>query len=655
MAAATPERRRDVDGLRAVAIALVVAFHAVPDHLPGGFVGVDVFFVISGFLISRILMADDRPGRFRRFYERRARRLFPALALVLLATLAAGHVLLLAAPFERLARHTVAAALFVANFAFWRDSGYFDAAALEKPLLHLWSLGIEEQFYLVWPALFWWLLRRPGRALRATLALAAASFAATVLVADRSPTAVFYLPWFRFWELLAGAIVAQVPALAGARQRGAGGALLGGGALASIVAGAVWIDPHRPFPSWPALLPVVGTAVLLWGGEQTWLGRRLLAARPVVGLGLISYPLYLWHWPLLSFHDELYPDATAADRAPALLLALLLAIATWAAVERPARSFYRHAPRLATATIAGSLALLAGTAWVLPQVRPRRLDVPPEITFLEAQRELDRTLRASLVPRPCPGSAAPAAALARVCVAGAAGAGAPIVLWGDSTAASWAPLVHALAAERGQPAIVLSVSGCPPLLGVHGPYHDGCDPAAAAARLDYLRGLQPSHVVLTARWGAYVGEPAAGDQSPPHFVSLAPGVPATLGTSVEAVSRQLPETLRAVSAIAPTVVLAAAPDLLHAPFRAVPRGVELRPPLARHRTAQQVVAAAFAGAAAAGLPVTVLDPAELLCADGRCAAVVGATLVYQDDNHVTAQGALLFRDELRAALLRLPR
>src|SRR5688500_16219513 len=350
-------RRRDIDGLRALAIALVVGYHAVPGLLRGGFVGVDVFFVISGYLISRILAADTGPGKFRRFYERRARRLLPALAVVLAATLALGCQLLLSQELHRLARHALAAALFVVNLVLWRDSGYFDTDALEKPLLHLWSLGIEEQFYFVWPALFWALLRRGARgALGATAALALASFAATVLVAQAAPEAVFYLPWFRFWELLAGALVAQVPALGPAAQRSWRGLLVSLAGAGLVLAGAVLIDPGRPFPSWPALAPVLGAALLLWGGEHTWLGRVPLSARPVVGLGLISYPLYLWHWPLLSFQAELDPQVSAGERGRAVVLALLLSVVTYVGIEKPARAFYRRSPRAAVATLLATLA-----------------------------------------------------------------------------------------------------------------------------------------------------------------------------------------------------------------------------------------------------------------------------------------------------------
>ncbi len=342
------ERRRDIDGIRAIAIALVVAYHAAPTLVPAGFVGVDVFFVLSGFLITRILLADALPGRVRRFYERRLRRLAPALILVLAVCLAAGWLLLLPEELRQLGRHALAATLFVANFVFFKETGYFDSEAFEKPLLHLWSLGIEEQFYLAWPLLVWALVRR-GQARWGTVWLALASLAGALGIARSAPDAGFYLPWFRFWELLAGALVAQLPRAAERSRTGREALALA--AVAAVVASALMIDPRSAFPSWNALGPVVGTAVLLWTGGETWFARRCLAAAPMVLVGLVSYPLYLWHWPLLSFH-ALLSDPTAWSRGAMVGLALLLSLATYFGVEKPAQRWYR--PPAATRRLGAS-------------------------------------------------------------------------------------------------------------------------------------------------------------------------------------------------------------------------------------------------------------------------------------------------------------
>lgn len=287
--------RPDIDGLRAIAVIAVVLFHAKPNNLRGGFVGVDVFFVISGFLISGIVLTDLQQGRFSfsNFYTRRIRRIFPALVLVLIPTLAFGWFVLTPDEYKQLGRHTIGAATFVSNLILWREAGYFDAAAQSKPLLHLWSLGIEEQFYLVWPLSLVLLWKKKSRALTAICVLALASFTLNSVLVNSLPTATFYLPVTRIWELLAGATVAcfalqyKMPAL-----RAIGQCLATLGAL-MILFSFIFLHESQSFPGWRALIPVLGTVFLISAGAESWINRRVLAAQPLVFVGLISYPLYL--------------------------------------------------------------------------------------------------------------------------------------------------------------------------------------------------------------------------------------------------------------------------------------------------------------------------------------------------------------------------
>lgn len=642
------ERRRDIDGIRALAIALVVAYHAAPTLVPAGFVGVDVFFVVSGFLITRILLADALPGRFRRFYERRIRRLAPALILVLSVCLAAGWLLLLPEELRQLGRHALAATLFVANFVFFKETGYFDSEAFEKPLLHLWSLGIEEQFYLAWPLLVWALVRR-GRALQGTIVLALFSLGGALVIARSAPEAGFYLPWFRFWELLAGALVAQIPGSAG-RSR-AGKEALALAAVAGLVASALMIDPRGAFPSWNALVPVVGTAVLLWTGAETWLARRCLASAPMVLGGLVSYPLYLWHWPLLSF-QALLSEPTAWSRGAMVGLALLLSIATYFGIEKPAQRWYRHRPRQAVWALVACLGGVAGTSfWLLYRAPPTMPHTVPYLEFLTAQRDLHYRLGSAIRTEPCPVTGDHREAVASLCVAsGPADAALSAVVWGDSTAESWGPLVQNWAAERQARAAVFSVSGCPPLLGIRSPMRAHCELADGAWKERLIAELRPSVIVLTARWGAYVNEPAPGDRGVAHRITTSTEDPPTLASSRAALARQLPATLERLTRIAPVIVVLAAPDLVRNPLRALPRGLEVRPTLEGHREAQLLVEQVVREAAAGNRRIAVLDPAETFCVGPRCEAILGGVLVYQDDNHVTAQGALLLRDAFARAL-----
>ena len=322
--------RPDIDGLRAVAILAVLAFHAFPDSVRGGFVGVDVFFVISGFLITSLLAKAMAAGRFslRQFYARRIRRIFPALALVAVACLGAGWYLLLADEYAQLGKHVAATSAFGLNFVLWNEAGYFDRAGVLKPLLHLWSLGVEEQFYIVWPLVLWLAFKVRVRPLALTLVLIAASFGYGVWVTGTNTTAAFYSPLTRFWELAIGCGLAlwTPPGTAQALDSRAidhAKAIVG---LALVLAGIRFIHRDLPFPGWWALLPTVGTGLLISAGPGAWVNRHVLSQRVLVWVGLISYPLYLWHWPLLSFaRIQSWEPLTAALRVELVLASVVLA------------------------------------------------------------------------------------------------------------------------------------------------------------------------------------------------------------------------------------------------------------------------------------------------------------------------------------------
>jgi peptidoglycan/LPS O-acetylase OafA/YrhL len=340
--------RPDIDGLRAVAVVAVVLFHAFPHSLPGGFVGVDLFFVISGFLISSIILKQLQHGNFKfaDFYARRIVRIFPALLLVLVATLAFGWFALLPNEFRALGKHTAAATAFVSNFVLWSEAGYFDTAAQSKPLLHLWSLGIEEQFYLVWPLSLVLLWKWKTKILPLICLLALLSFSLNVALVDRSPSLDFYFPTSRIWELLIGSALAsgtlqsdELPSPTVSNCLAVLGSLLIGSSL-------LLLNERRMFPGWWALLPTLGAAFLISAGPQAWINRRVLASPAFIFVGLISYPLYLWHWPLLTYL-RLIVDSDYALGSSFILFKLLrlgtlaisacLAWATWRFWEAPLR------------------------------------------------------------------------------------------------------------------------------------------------------------------------------------------------------------------------------------------------------------------------------------------------------------------------------
>jgi hypothetical protein len=370
----------------------------------------------------------------------------------------------------------------------------------------------------------------------------------------------------------------------------------------------------------------------------------------MVLVGLVSYPLYLWHWPLLSFHSTLSVP-TAWSRGAVVGIALSLSMVTYFGIERPVQRWYRHRPRRAVWTLVASLGGLAlWSLWLAsraPVATPRML---PVFQYLTEQRDLDYRLREAVPTEPCSAPGTPLAAPPLCVASGPSNASLSVALWGDSTGVSWGPLVQYWASEHQGRAAVFSISGCPPILGIRNPIHPHCDLADAEWKERLLVALRPSVIVLTARWGAYVNEPPPGYRGPSHLMTASVDGSPTLESSREAIAERLPATLQRLARIAPVVVILAPPDLVRDPLAALPRALEVRPAREAHRQAQRRVEEAVRAAAAGNPRIAILDPAETLCAGPRCEAVIDGVLVYQDDNHVTAQGALLFREAFDRAL-----
>jgi peptidoglycan/LPS O-acetylase OafA/YrhL len=397
------EYRAHIDGLRAVAVLGVVVYHATPALMPGGFAGVDVFFVISGYLISGIIFRALERGSFSYldFYARRVKRIFPALIVMLLTVWAVSWPLLLWDEYALLGKHIVAGVGFALNLLLYQDFNlYFGVTT--TPLLHLWSLGVEEQFYIVWPvllAVLWRARSGPGRLL-AIGAIALISFAANIASLHIDPTASFYLPSSRIWELALGSALAYVklgsndseasPAAVAARattlQRFAQHCQ--GWAGFALIASAFWILRSTfAFPGWWALMPCLGSVLLISAGSGSWINRLLLSSRPMVFIGLISYSLYLWHWPLLSLVHIVYDrDAPLTLLLIAVCAALILAVLTYRYVELPIRR--SPSKRLLPAMVCSVLAACGGIGYLTAlQAIPSRSESYDVGRFVQASRE----------------------------------------------------------------------------------------------------------------------------------------------------------------------------------------------------------------------------------------------------------------------------
>lgn len=509
---AHPAYRSDIDGLRAIAIVAVVLHHAFPEHIRGGFVGVDIFFVLSGYLISSIIFKGLEQDRFSfaDFYARRVKRIFPALVVVLIATLLMGWQTLIPADFKQLGKHALAGSAFVSNFAFWRESGYFDASAVTKPLLHLWSLAIEEQFYIFWPLTLFALHRASKHPVRWILLLLMASLILNFWLVRNDLSAAFYNPLARFWEMMMGAILAAMhikrisatdilprfcqlpPAKAHWMPH-----LLTSVGVILLALILLKLTPERRFPGWWAFLATLATCFLIAAGKEGWFNRIVLSSKPFVWIGLISYPLYLWHWPVLSYaHIRNGALPSSSQQWIWVGLSVLMAWLTYRFVERPIRFGGWNKKRIVTLLLCTSVAStgMAGYAVYAKDGLPDRFPSLLSNLLSKGGREaitegwrdgdcmLDYELSASQYKPFCVEERRPL-----------------IFIWGDSHAGSLYPGFKALQDSGKYNFGIGERTGaiCPPVLGT--------EPRPLCASLNEnaiqtIRASKPDVVILYAWW-----------------------------------------------------------------------------------------------------------------------------------------------------------
>jgi peptidoglycan/LPS O-acetylase OafA/YrhL len=485
----TAAYRADIDGLRAVSILLVVGYHAQPWLVPGGFIGVDIFFVISGFLITRIILNQAEAGTFSsaEFYARRVRRIFPALIVVLAATYLVGWFVLLPDGFSLLGKSIAAGVAFASNLFQLSQAGYFAPDAAENPLLHLWSLGIEEQFYIFWPPVLLTIFASKRR-LFWMAAIAVASFGVSLLIFFGYKEWSFYSPASRAWELLAGGIVANRHIDLPERERRSFAQLdnlrttIG---IAAIIGTAIGLDKSSLFPGLYALLPVLG-AVLIIVSPSSSVNRILLSNRPMVLIGLISYPLYLWHWPLLSYLAIMrHGVPNFVEIWIAVIVAIVLAWLTFRFVEIPLRRNRNAVPRLSfgliTVGIVGmATAIASGFGFRFPpEIRDIALILPQDNAGLRDRCFLE----------------APGAQFNSNCIE--RGNNPLLFLWGDSTAATLYPGL-----KKAQETVPFRLAhfaapGCAPILAAGS--NAKCDEGNNIV-FDFIKSSHPEIVLLHAMW-----------------------------------------------------------------------------------------------------------------------------------------------------------
>ncbi|EGG98726.1 O-antigen acetylase [gamma proteobacterium IMCC2047] len=642
--------RRDIDGLRAIAVLPVLFFHAGFSGFSGGFVGVDIFFVISGFLITSIIARElnQESFAFVNFWARRARRILPAAVVVIIVTLILGWFLLAPEDYIELARSARSQAFFAANFFFWEETGYFDGPSELKPLLHTWSLAVEEQFYMLFPLLMVFLhkffLTKKHLVL---VVLFVASLAASIIFVKSYPATTFYLLPTRAWELLLGSMLALMPFYK-IRYRGLAEitSLAGLGAIGYCV--AVY-NSATVFPGLNAVLPTLGTALIIWGNSHhhTFI-NRLLSLQVFVWIGLISYSLYLWHWPVMAFTRYLaLGELTLIDKSLLVIISIILAYFSWKFIETPFRKkkFLQTNKKILYGAFASILAVaLAGQQIRMANGVPSRL---PEYAqnyaagaiWSKVQRECYKLNQAGELCRFSDGSAEQA----------------ELFFWGDSHAAALLPAVIEATNKSGVLTLHASKSSCPPLKGegLGGKLRKG-DPKCTAFNelmVSQLESLGIKHVLLAGAWSTYIHTEVTA--STPLLLSE--------DSVISNESKNAQDTFR-------HHLTALLKDLqeknIHVWIvRQIPRQNESMAhfltklamkkldtsnvglPLVEHQKYQALANTVLDDLA--GQNVTILDPTPLMCVDGFCSAQKNGYSLYKDSNHLSVQGAMLLEGLFR--------
>jgi peptidoglycan/LPS O-acetylase OafA/YrhL len=663
---ADPEYRADIDGLRAVAVIGVIGYHAFPAWVKGGFVGVDIFFVISGFLISTVIFNSLQRDSFSfiEFYSRRIKRIFPALLFVLIASFSFGWFALLADEFKQLGKHIAGGAGFVSNFLFWNESGYFDNAADKKPLLHLWSLGVEEQFYIVWPVLLWIGYKSRLNLLAIVLIVAVSSFALGIDKVHSDAAAAFYSPQTRFWELLVGAGLAYT---AGHRQhialphrskfdewlsskinsqslrlnweivrnvQSVLGVTLIGGSIFSI-------NKEMQFPGWWAVLPTLGAALVISSGSQTWLNRAVLSSRALIWFGLISFPLYLWHWPWLSF-AHIFEGETPEPliRMAAVILSIVLAWLTYRFIEKPIR-FGTQGRTVVVGLLLSMVVIGAMGHKVYVDVGISDREVVLKNVDI---RQTD--FSQSNPPSPCTNDAKFSLVSPFCHKFTAENSQSTIVLWGDSSAAAWQNVFLDIAKSKNYTIIVIAHEGCSPLLDVaarktyvedggKSPY---CGYGLIQEQaLELINEFKPNATILVAAW----------NWLKPSQIDIQDGQSGKIDNYVD---KRIFDTVKAFEKISRLIVFKSWPNLPKEPNYKISRIGFLQSETRRAlldvrdfiKDSEYIHSILDRSASSNTL---FFSPSEKICAE-KCVPILNGVRMYYDSYHITRQGSMQFRVEI---------
>ena len=637
--------RADIDGLRAIAVLMVLGFHGFPNAIRGGFIGVDIFFVISGFLISSLILKDlnNKNFSFGEFYLRRIKRIFPALIIILFFSVVLGWLTLWVNEFKQLGKHIAASASFVSNYIYWGEAGYFDGTPESKPLLHLWSLAIEEQFYILLPPLLWFCWKRGLNLLTMLLALSALSFIFNILWSYSDRTAAFYSLQTRAWELLLGGVLAWLEIyfegvwlqrLIFSNPKNFFSDILVKNLLSVfgcvlIIYALTTVTSTNVFPGYWALFPALGSAMLIAAGPKAWINRNIFSNPIAVWFGLISFPLYLWHWPLLFFARN-WTDRSLSSHVimAVLFISIFFAWLTYKFVEQPIRRNQLNI-QICIALLSVMVSLGLGSYFIVwdkgvPSRFPAEAGamtnaidfkwgdhVRIDECHLQGKRSLD-------FPASCSDNTKPS-----------------IVLWGDSYAASLYPGLKQLQQQYKFGVIQQTASGCPPIFNLQKLIERPNCNELNEHTLASLIKLQPTVVILQAAW-IHSQYPLSNEE-----------FRVKLNESLRRIQNALPNS--SLILIGPVPIWLGSPQ--RASFRAwVDQGKPTSSPVPTHLNASDMpLLNARLKDSARRLGINYIDAYRVFCDDQGCLTRVGENptdFVSVDSAHLSKAGSEYFVNKI---------
>jgi peptidoglycan/LPS O-acetylase OafA/YrhL len=667
-----PKYRADIDGLRAIAVLAVVAFHAFPTRMKGGFIGVDIFFVISGFLITTIIFLNLEKNRFSfsDFYIRRIKRIFPALLVVLGLSYAFGWFILFPDEYQQLGKHIAAGAGFIANLVLWKESGYFDNSVETKPLLHLWSLGIEEQFYIVWPLVLWCAWKLRFNLFVITIFSLLISFFLNAKGINKDAVATFYSPKTRFWELLCGSALAWIVLykniffvnvnlkinnfLYKKTNKESLGidenifkniiSLVG---FFALIYGFCRINQSLSFPGYWAAIPVFGTVLLILAGPNAWINKKILSNKILVWFGLISFPLYLWHWPLLSFARILDGETPSLNvRISAAVLSVVLAWITYKFIERPIRiNTKKNSIVLFLVMAMFAVGVTGYTTYSQDGLPSRGLD-KKFTTYRESIKTPDRSKECFEIPYAYKKSDN------WFCDLGDKNSPVEYFAYGDSHALSLLPALERFATDNKVRIQFTGASGCPSVLGVQSMRGDSGIETYNCRELnkrvfDYVKDTGIKSVILANRWTYYTDSFSRPSEFNP--ISRNPNLPVDKITSTKDLFWAIENTFLQYSSVGVNVFFVEDnPQQIYEPKDILRKGraneseyLKFSVSLDEHNKNQRPVNEILRKT---GADIINLD--DVLCSGEICPLVAGSKFLYSDDDHLSVDGSLFISQSL---------